>query len=39
LIVLQKIATRLGLSTIAYSKIETGVTQITINRLNEKSQI
>lgn len=33
------IATNLGLSTRAYSKIETGETQLTINRLNEISKI
>jgi transcriptional regulator with XRE-family HTH domain len=38
LIALQKIAIRLGLSTSAYSKIESGVTQISIKRLNEKGQ-
>ena len=31
------IATQLGLSIRAYSKIETGETQLTINRLNEIS--
>lgn len=33
------VATRLNLSTRAYSKIETGETQLTINRLNEISKI
>lgn len=33
------IATQLGLSVRAYSKIETGETQLTINRLNEISTI
>lgn len=33
------IANELGLSTRAYSKIETGETQLTINRLNEISRI
>ena len=33
------IATQLGLSVRAYSKIETGETQLTINRLNEISRI
>jgi transcriptional regulator with XRE-family HTH domain len=32
-------AKKLGLSTRAYSKIETGETQLTINRLNEISSI
>lgn len=32
-------AGQLGLSTRAYSKIETGETQLTINRLNEISHI
>ena len=32
-------ATQLGLSTRAYSKIEAGETQLTINRLNEISAI
>jgi transcriptional regulator with XRE-family HTH domain len=32
-------AQKLGLSTRAYSKIETGETQLTINRLNEISSI
>ena len=32
-------ANQLGLSTRAYSKIETGETQLTINRLNEISEI
>lgn len=32
-------AQQLGLSTRAYSKIETGETQLTINRLNEISRI
>jgi transcriptional regulator with XRE-family HTH domain len=32
------IATQLGLSIRAYSKIETGETQLTINRLNEISK-
>ena len=32
------IATQLGLSIRAYSKIETGETQLTINRLNEISE-
>jgi transcriptional regulator with XRE-family HTH domain len=33
------VAQKLGLSTRAYSKIETGETQLTINRLNEISDI
>lgn len=33
------VAGELGLSTRAYSKIETGETQLTINRLNEISAI
>lgn len=33
------LAIQLGLSTRAYSKIETGETQLTINRLNEISKI
>jgi len=33
------VAQKLGLSTRAYSKIETGETQLTINRLNEISQV
>lgn len=33
------VAQQLGLSTRAYSKIETGETQLTINRLNEISEI
>ncbi len=33
------VAGKLGLSTRAYSKIETGETQLTINRLNEISTI
>ena len=33
------VAQQLGLSTRAYSKIETGETQLTINRLNEISTI
>lgn len=33
------VAQQLGLSTRAYSKIETGETQLTINRLNEISAI
>lgn len=32
-------AQQLGLSTRAYSKIETGETQLTVNRLNEISKI
>jgi transcriptional regulator with XRE-family HTH domain len=32
-------ATELGLSTRAYSKIESGETQLTINRLNEISRV
>jgi transcriptional regulator with XRE-family HTH domain len=35
----EHIANQLGLSTRAYSKIETGETQLTINRLNEISRI
>jgi len=35
----EHIALQLGLSTRAYSKIETGETQLTINRLNEISRI
>ena len=33
------LATQLGLTTRAYSKIESGATQLTINRLNEISTI
>ncbi len=33
------VAANLGLTTRAYSKIETGETQLTINRLNEISEI
>jgi transcriptional regulator with XRE-family HTH domain len=33
------VATQLGLTTRAYSKIESGETQLTINRLNEISKI
>lgn len=33
----EHVANQLGLSTRAYSKIETGETQLTINRLNEIS--
>lgn len=33
------VATQLGLTTRAYSKIESGETQLTINRLNEISGI
>jgi transcriptional regulator with XRE-family HTH domain len=33
------VAQQLGLSTRAYSKIETGETQLTINRLNEISAV
>jgi transcriptional regulator with XRE-family HTH domain len=33
------LATQLGLTTRAYSKIETGETQLTINRLNEISSV
>lgn len=33
------VASQLGLSTRAYSKIESGETQLTINRLNEISSI
>ena len=33
------VAQKLGLSTRAYSKIETGETQLTINRLNDISAI
>lgn len=33
------VATQLGLTTRAYSKIESGETQLTINRLNEISTI
>ena len=33
------VATQLGLTTRAYSKIESGETQLTINRLNEISAI
>jgi transcriptional regulator with XRE-family HTH domain len=33
------VATQLGLTTRAYSKIESGETQLTINRLNEISSI
>lgn len=35
----EHIATQLGLTTRAYSKIESGETQLTINRLNEISTI
>jgi transcriptional regulator with XRE-family HTH domain len=35
----EHMAQQLGLSTRAYSKIETGETQLTINRLNEISAI
>lgn len=35
----EHVAIQLGLSTRAYSKIETGETQLTINRLNEISSI
>ncbi|MGV7108065.1 helix-turn-helix domain-containing protein [Flavobacterium sp. U410] len=35
----EHIANQLGLSIRAYSKIETGETQLTINRLNEISRI
>ena len=35
----EHIATQLNLTTRAYSKIETGETQLTINRLNEISLI
>ena len=35
----EHIATQLGLSTRAYSKIESGETQLTITRLNEISKI
>ncbi|WP_445749281.1 helix-turn-helix domain-containing protein [Polaribacter sp.] len=35
----EHIANQLGLSVRAYSKIETGETQLTINRLNEISNI
>lgn len=35
----EHIANQLGLSVRAYSKIETGETQLTINRLNEISSI
>ena len=35
----EHMAQKLGLSTRAYSKIETGETQLTINRLNEISSI
>jgi transcriptional regulator with XRE-family HTH domain len=35
----EHVATQLGLSTRAYSKIESGETQLTINRLNEISSI
>jgi transcriptional regulator with XRE-family HTH domain len=35
----EHIATELGLSIRAYSKIESGETQLTINRLNEISRI
>ena len=35
----EHVAQQLGLSTRAYSKIETGETQLTINRLNEISTI
>lgn len=33
------VATHLGISTRAYSKIEAGETQLTINRLNEISSV
>jgi transcriptional regulator with XRE-family HTH domain len=33
------VASQLGLTTRAYSKIESGETQLTINRLNEISEI
>jgi transcriptional regulator with XRE-family HTH domain len=35
----EHVAQQLGLSTRAYSKIETGETQLTINRLNEIATI
>ena len=35
----EHVATHLGLTTRAYSKIESGETQLTINRLNEISSI
>ena len=35
----EHVATQLGLTTRAYSKIESGETQLTINRLNEISRI
>ena len=35
----EHVATQLGLTTRAFSKIETGETQLTINRLNEISAI
>jgi transcriptional regulator with XRE-family HTH domain len=35
----EHVATQLGLTTRAYSKIEAGETQLTINRLNEISTI
>ena len=35
----EHVATQLGLTTRAYSKIEAGETQLTINRLNEISAI
>ena len=35
----EHVATQLGLTTRAFSKIETGETQLTINRLNEISVI
>jgi transcriptional regulator with XRE-family HTH domain len=35
----EHVATHLGLTTRAYSKIESGETQLTINRLNEISDI
>jgi len=35
----EHVAQQLGLSTRAYSKIESGETQLTINRLNEISKI
>ena len=35
----EHVATHLGLTTRAYSKIESGETQLTINRLNEISRI
>jgi transcriptional regulator with XRE-family HTH domain len=35
----EHVATQLGLTTRAFSKIETGETQLTINRLNEISAV